>query len=115
MKRIIPYKRSGRRSRSIEQALLRRDIPALEQIWSDDYFFVNAIGEMPANAQPLANLQSGATTLESINEDSGEKNLQSLTHDKMGNKSPSISRSERIKAPCCERRALPLLSFFELA
>ncbi len=25
-------------------ALLRRDIPALEQIWADDYFFVNASG-----------------------------------------------------------------------
>ena len=50
-------------------ALLRRDIPALEQIWADDYFFVNASGEMLTKAQRLANIKSGATTLESINEE----------------------------------------------
>jgi ketosteroid isomerase-like protein len=50
-------------------ALLRRDIPVLEQIWTDDYFFVNASGEMLTKAQRLANLKSGATTLESINEE----------------------------------------------
>ena len=50
-------------------ALLRRDIPVLEQIWADDYFFVNAAGEMLTKAQRLANLKSGATTLESINEE----------------------------------------------
>ena len=50
-------------------ALLRRDIPMLEQIWADDYFFVNAAGEMLTKAQRLANLKSGATTLESINEE----------------------------------------------
>jgi ketosteroid isomerase-like protein len=50
-------------------ALLRRDIPALEQIWTDDYFFANAAGETLTKAQRLANLKSGATTLESINEE----------------------------------------------
>ena len=50
-------------------ALLRRDIPALEQIWTDDYFFVNASGEMLSKAQRLANLKSGATTLGSINDE----------------------------------------------
>ena len=50
-------------------ALLRRDTPTLEQIWTDDYFFVNASGEMLTKAQRLANLKSGATTLESINEE----------------------------------------------
>jgi ketosteroid isomerase-like protein len=50
-------------------ALLRRDIPTLEQIWTDDYFFVNASGEMLTKGQRLANLKSGATTLESINEE----------------------------------------------
>lgn len=50
-------------------ALLRRDIPVLEQIWADDYFFVNAAGEVLTKAQRLANLKSGATTLESINEE----------------------------------------------
>src|SRR4029450_8309733 len=50
-------------------ALLRRDTPALERIWTDDYFFVNAAGEMLTKAQRLANLKSAATTLESINEE----------------------------------------------
>ncbi len=50
-------------------ALLRRDIPALEQIRTDDYFFVNASGEMLTKGQRLANLKSGATTLESINDE----------------------------------------------
>jgi ketosteroid isomerase-like protein len=50
-------------------ALLRHDIPALEQIWADDYFFVNASGEMLSKAQRLSNLKSRATTFESINEE----------------------------------------------
>ena len=50
-------------------ALLRRDSSALEQIWTDDYFFVNAAGEMLTKGQRLANLKSGATILESINEE----------------------------------------------
>jgi ketosteroid isomerase-like protein len=50
-------------------AILRRDIPTLEKIWADDYVFVNASGEVVTKAQRLANLKSGATTLESINEE----------------------------------------------
>src|SRR5881397_2985082 len=50
-------------------ALLQRDIPVLEKIWADDYVFVNASGEVLTKAQRLSNLKSGATTLESINEE----------------------------------------------
>jgi len=50
-------------------ALLQRDIPTLEKIWADDYVFVNASGEVLRKAQRLANVESGATTLESINEE----------------------------------------------
>ncbi len=50
-------------------ALLQRDIPALEKIWADDYVFVNASGDVATKAQRLANIKSGATTLESINEE----------------------------------------------
>jgi ketosteroid isomerase-like protein len=50
-------------------AFLRHDIPTLEKIWADDYVFVNAFGEVVTKAQRLANLRSGATTLESINEE----------------------------------------------
>jgi ketosteroid isomerase-like protein len=50
-------------------ALLQRDIPVLEKIWADDYVFVNASGEVTTKAQRLANIKSGATTFESINEE----------------------------------------------
>lgn len=49
-------------------ALLQRDIPTLEKIWADDYIFVNASGEVLTKAQRLANVKSGATKLDSINE-----------------------------------------------
>ena len=58
--------------RAIEKyrtALLRRDTPALEKIWADDYVFVNASGEVLTKAQRLANAKSGATTLDSIKEE----------------------------------------------
>src|SRR5436305_6782594 len=47
-------------------AILERDIPALEKIWADDYVFVNAAGDVLAKTQRLANIKSGATTLDSI-------------------------------------------------
>jgi ketosteroid isomerase-like protein len=50
-------------------AMLQRDIAALEKIWADDHVFVNASGEVLTKAQRLANLKSGATTLESIKEE----------------------------------------------
>src|SRR5260370_32105925 len=50
-------------------ALLQRDIPALEKIWADDYVFVNASGDVLTKAQRLENIKSGATTLDSINEE----------------------------------------------
>jgi len=50
-------------------ALLQRDTSALEKIWADDYIFVNASGEVLTKAQRLANAKSGATTLDSINEE----------------------------------------------
>src|SRR5437762_2539887 len=50
-------------------ALLQRDVPALERIWADDYIFVNASGEVLTKAQRLENVKSGATALESINEE----------------------------------------------
>ena len=50
-------------------ALLQRDIPMLEKIWADDYVFVNASGEVLTKAQRLSSLKSGATSLDSINEE----------------------------------------------
>jgi len=50
-------------------ALLQRDTATLEQIWADDYTFTNGAGETHSKAQRLANLKSGATSLDSISED----------------------------------------------
>jgi len=50
-------------------ALLQRDIPMLEKIWADDYVFVNASGDVLTKAQRLSNLKSGATSLDSINQE----------------------------------------------
>src|SRR5260370_33549198 len=50
-------------------ALLQRDAAALEQIWADDYTFTNGAGEMVSKAQRLANIKSGATSLDSISQE----------------------------------------------
>jgi ketosteroid isomerase-like protein len=50
-------------------ALLQRDAAALEQIWADDYTFTNGAGETHSKAQRLANLKSGATSLDSISQE----------------------------------------------
>ena len=50
-------------------ALLQRDITMLEKIWADDYVFVNASGEVLTKAQRLSSLKSGATSLDSINQE----------------------------------------------
>ena len=51
------------------EALLQRDAAALEQIWADDYTFTNGAGETHTKAQRLANLKSGATSLDSISQE----------------------------------------------
>jgi ketosteroid isomerase-like protein len=48
-------------------AILQRDVAALEKIWADDYVFVNAAGDVLTKTERLANIKSGATTLDSIN------------------------------------------------
>ena len=50
-------------------ALLQRDAATLERIWADDYTFTNGAGETHSKAQRLANLKSGATSLDSISEE----------------------------------------------
>jgi len=50
-------------------ALIEHDAAALEQIWADDYTFTNGAGETHSKAQRLANLKSGATSLDSISEE----------------------------------------------
>jgi len=55
------------------EALLQRDASALKQIWADDYTFTNGAGETHSKAQRLANLKSGATSLDSISQEEDMK------------------------------------------
>ena len=50
-------------------AILQRDVGILEKIWADDYVFVNAAGDLLTKRERLANIKSGATTLDSINQE----------------------------------------------
>jgi ketosteroid isomerase-like protein len=47
-------------------ALTKKDTAALERIWADDYTFINASGAVVSKAERLANLKSGATSLDTI-------------------------------------------------
>src|SRR6266513_3078092 len=47
-------------------ALVKHDAAALKQIWADDYTFINGAGEILTKDQRLANLDSGATSLDTI-------------------------------------------------
>ena len=54
-------------------ALLQKDAATLERIWADDYTFTNGAGETHSKAERLANLKSGATSLDSISEEEDMK------------------------------------------
>jgi ketosteroid isomerase-like protein len=47
-------------------ALTQHDAAALKQIWADDYTFINGAGEILTKEQRLANLDSRATSLDTI-------------------------------------------------
>src|SRR5947208_6328174 len=55
------------------RALLQKDAATLERIWADDYAFTNGAGEIHSKADRLANLKSGATSLDSISEEEDMK------------------------------------------
>jgi uncharacterized protein (TIGR02246 family) len=48
------------------QALARRDVVWLDRLWTDDYTFINPMGQLVTKKERLANLTSGATSLETI-------------------------------------------------
>jgi len=48
------------------EALVKKDLPALEKIWTDDYTFIDSHGRMRTKADRLADLRSSATTLDKI-------------------------------------------------
>ena len=45
-------------------ALMKHDAAALKQIWASDYTFINGAGQILTKEQRLANLDSGATSLD---------------------------------------------------
>lgn len=55
-----------KRSREYSEALTNRDLNALEQIWTDDYVFINPHGELVTKSQRLSNLKAGATEFQAI-------------------------------------------------
>ena len=48
------------------QALLKRDVAALDRIWADDLTFINLRGEMLTKQNRIDNIKSGATAFKSI-------------------------------------------------
>jgi len=54
-------------------ALVKSDIPTLQQVWANDYVFVNPSGEVLTKEQRLANIRSGTTKLEAINQQEDTK------------------------------------------
>ena len=54
-------------------ALLQKDAATLERIWADDYTFTSGAGETHSKAERLANLKSGATSLDSISQEEDMK------------------------------------------
>lgn len=48
------------------QALIKKDLAALEQIWSKDYVFVNGHGKLLTKADRLAEMRSGHSSIDSI-------------------------------------------------
>jgi ketosteroid isomerase-like protein len=48
------------------QALTKRDLDALDEIWTADYTFVNPRGELLSKAQRTANIKSGTTEFQTM-------------------------------------------------
>jgi ketosteroid isomerase-like protein len=52
--------------RRYRQALVKKDTAALENIWTNDYSFVNGHGLLLTKADRLADIKSGHSSIESI-------------------------------------------------
>jgi len=48
------------------EALTKRDLTTLDQIWTDDYVFINPRGELVTKGQRLSNLKAGATEFQAV-------------------------------------------------
>jgi ketosteroid isomerase-like protein len=52
--------------RQYREALKSKDLAALESIWTDDYIFVNGHGQLRTKADRIADIRSGASSIDSI-------------------------------------------------
>jgi ketosteroid isomerase-like protein len=52
--------------RHYREALKAKDLAALETIWTDDYVFVNGHGQLRTKSDRLADIRSGASSIDSI-------------------------------------------------
>jgi len=48
------------------EALTKRDVKALDEIWTANYTFVNPRGELLSKAQRMANIKSGTTEFQTM-------------------------------------------------
>ena len=48
------------------EALTKRDVKALDEIWTANYTFVNPRGELLSKAQRMANIESGTTEFQTM-------------------------------------------------
>ncbi len=51
------------------EAVLNRDIATLERIWGDEYTYTDINGNFLTKAQRIANIQSGATRVDTLNDE----------------------------------------------
>jgi ketosteroid isomerase-like protein len=59
--------------KSYRQALVKKDIAALETIWSSDYAFVNGHGQLKTKADRIAEMRSGHSSVESVTHEEDPK------------------------------------------
>jgi ketosteroid isomerase-like protein len=52
--------------KNYRQALVTKDVAALEGLWSDDYVFVNGHGQLRTKAERIADIKSGHSSIDSI-------------------------------------------------
>lgn len=52
--------------RHYREALKSKDLAALDEIWTNDYLFVNGHGQLRTKADRLADIRSGASSIDSI-------------------------------------------------
>ncbi len=81
------------------EALTKRDLTTLDQIWTDDYVFINPRGELVTKGQRLSNLKAGATEFQAVRPKSERMEVQpNYTYRALGGRSIGLVDEERGRA-----------------